>query len=63
MTLLQGLRLCVFVMLCIGLRGRACGPGEEDPKAWYDRVIRIVGGILLLLVIIGGALVQLGILR
>ncbi len=29
-------------------------PGPLDPKAWYDRAIRIVGGILILLVLTAG---------
>jgi hypothetical protein len=22
-------------------------PGKHDPKAWYDRAIRIIGGVLI----------------
>ena len=29
-------------------------PPLSEPIAWYDRLIRIVGGVLVLLVLIGG---------
>jgi hypothetical protein len=29
-------------------------PGPDDPKAWYDRAIWVVGGGLILLLIVSG---------
>jgi hypothetical protein len=40
----------LFSLISSGIR-----PGPHDPKAWYDRAIRVVGGSLILLVF-GGAL-------
>jgi hypothetical protein len=37
------------------IRSGIC-PGRDDPKAWYDRAIRVVGGSLILLVF-GGVLI------
>jgi hypothetical protein len=48
-------RLWAFFGL-FGLIMSGMNPGPGDPKAWYDRAIRVVGGILILLVL-GGALV------
>ena len=40
-----------FFFLRSGLR-----PGKGEPKAWYDRWIRGVGGVLLFLLAVGGIL-------
>jgi hypothetical protein len=40
----------LFSLISSGIR-----PGPDDPKAWYDRAIRVVGDSLILLVF-GGAL-------
>jgi hypothetical protein len=37
-----------------GLIRSGINPGADDPKAWYDRAIRVVGGSLILL-LFGGA--------
>ncbi len=31
-------------------------PGPDDPKAWYDRAIRALGGVIILLVLSFGLL-------
>jgi hypothetical protein len=31
-------------------------PGPDDPKAWYDRAIRAIGGVIILLVLFFGLL-------
>jgi hypothetical protein len=41
-----------------GLIRSGIHPGPGDPKAWYDRTIRVVGGSLILL-IFGGAIVAI----
>ncbi len=33
-------------------------PGRDDPKAWYDRAIRIVGGLMILVVLTVGVLAK-----
>ena len=63
MNVAWALRLSVFAALCIWLIWTGARPGKEHPRAWYDRTIRIVGGVLLLLAILGGVLVEFGSLR
>lgn len=42
-----------FVAL-FGLIKSGVSPTEFDPKAWYDRAIRVVGGLIILLVLVTG---------
>ena len=42
-----------FVAL-FGLIKSGVSPTEFDPKAWYDRAIRVVGGLVILLVLVAG---------
>jgi len=39
-----------------GLIRSGISPGRDDPKKWYDRAIRVVGGILIFLVLVFGAI-------
>jgi hypothetical protein len=45
--------LALFDLVRSGIR-----PGPGDPRAWYDRVIRTVGGSLILACLLGGAVVM-----
>ena len=44
-----------FFFLRSGLR-----PGKGEPKAWYDRWIRTVGGVLIFLLAVLGLLLTFG---
>lgn len=48
------LKIAAVVAALVWLVKTGIRPGRNDPKAWYDRTIRIVGGIILLLVICFG---------
>lgn len=47
-------RIFAIVALCWGFVRSSLSPAKDNPHAWYDRVIRGVGGILISLVIAGG---------
>ena len=48
------LRISSMFVLCWDFVRSSLWPGRDDPHAWYDRVIRGVGGILIFLVLAGG---------
>lgn len=52
----------VFLFALPGVVRSGLSPGPDDPKAWYDRAIRVVGGAFILLAI-GGGLVLLIVLN
>jgi hypothetical protein len=43
-------RLGGLIVVCFWLIQSGTNPSGFEPRAWYDRTIRIVGGILLLIV-------------
>jgi hypothetical protein len=45
--------LTTFAAL-FGIIKSGVSPTEFDPKAWYDRAIRVVGGLIILLVLVAG---------
>jgi hypothetical protein len=36
------------------MRISGVSPSEFDPKGWYDREIRVVGGIIILVMLVAG---------
>jgi len=42
-----------------GLIKSGVSPSEFDPKAWYDRAIRVVGGLIILAMLIAGIVLTL----
>lgn len=42
-----------------GLIKSGVSPTEFDPKAWYDRAIRVVGGLIILALLIAGIVLTL----
>jgi len=44
------------VFLLFDLIRSGVWPGPDDPKAWYDRAIRAIGGVIILLVLFFGLL-------
>jgi hypothetical protein len=45
------------LILLVNLVRSGISPGPEDPKAWYDRAIRAIGGTMILLAFAFGAIV------
>jgi len=43
------------VFFLIELIRSGISPGPTDPKAWYDRAIRSIGGVIIVLVLLFGA--------
>lgn len=44
------------VFLLFDLIRRGMSPGHDDPKAWYDRAIRAIGGAIILLTLSFGVI-------
>ena len=51
--------LGALIETCFWMVRSGVNPKEPEPRAWYDRTIRIVGGILLLIVFGGGAILKI----
>jgi hypothetical protein len=47
-------KLSAYGWICGWLAWSGFRPGHHDPKKWYDRAIRIVGGLMLLALMVGG---------
>jgi hypothetical protein len=48
------LKIISIFGLCWDFVRSSLWPGRDDPHAWYDRVIRGVGGILIISILAGG---------
>ena len=51
--------LGVLFGTCFWLIRSGANPNQFEPRAWYDRKIRIVGGILILIVLGGGLILKI----
>jgi len=51
--------LGALIETCFWLVRSGANPNEFEPRAWYDRIIRIVGGILILIVLGGGLILKI----
>ena len=60
MTLPNALRWFFTILVLLSIAKTAWSgirPGPDDPKAWYDRLIRSVGGIIVLAFLLALAIV------
>jgi hypothetical protein len=48
------LRFVLSIMALFGIIKSGVSPTQFDSKAWYDRVIRAVGGLIILLMLLAG---------
>jgi hypothetical protein len=51
--------LGALFVTCFWLIRSGANPNQFEPRAWYDRTIRIVGGILILIVFGGGLILKI----
>ena len=53
-------KLVVLAVMALFFLKSGLRPGKGEPKAWYDRWIRGVGGVLLFLLAVGSLLMAFG---